>query len=230
MRALGSYVSGICILASLMFVGGAWTSPPKDSLIVVTIHSDHVNLDGAEAIAVAEGRPELRADAPAPQCSIPMITTECAPTVVAGGLEFPDPQPDEVQPDTRPRTAAVAVAPPAATVPVTPTPPVAALAPKNVEAWRGLVATHFPAGDVDRALRVIACESAGDPGAANPRSSARGLFQHLGRFWPERSAKAGVGGASILDPSANVAVAAWLVAEGGGWSHWNPSRHCWGGG
>ena len=33
---------------------------------------------------------------------------------------------------------------------------------------------------------------------------------------------------SITDPDANIAVAAWLVYEGGGWRHWSPSAHCWG--
>lgn len=95
-----------------------------------------------------------------------------------------------------------------------------------VERWRPLVEEHFAPPDVDLALRVIGCESDGIPTAKNPRSSASGLFQHLGRFWPERSAAAGWAGSSIFDPEANVAVAAWLRQDG--WHHWNPSRGCWG--
>lgn len=92
--------------------------------------------------------------------------------------------------------------------------------PAGVEQWRPLVATYFRSEDVDRALRIMACESGGNPNAANPRSSARGLFQHLGKYWTRRSAAAGWAGASILDPTANVAVAAWLRDQPGGFSHW----------
>lgn len=97
----------------------------------------------------------------------------------------------------------------------------------GVEQWRPLVERHFRAEDVDLALRIILCESNGNPRAANPTSTARGLFQHLGSMWAARAASAGRPGADIFDPDDNVAVAAWLVYHGGGWSHWNPSRHCW---
>jgi hypothetical protein len=96
----------------------------------------------------------------------------------------------------------------------------------NVEQWRYLVAAYFPADQVNLALRVMVCESGGNPTAKNPGSSASGLFQHLGKYWTKRSAAAGFAGASIFDPTANVAVAAWLAAQG--WSHWNASRACWG--
>lgn len=90
----------------------------------------------------------------------------------------------------------------------------------GVERWRPLVELYFRSGDVNWALRIMRCESHGDPYAKNPRSSARGLFQHLKRYWPKRSHKAGFAGADIFDPEANVAVAAWLLYEGGGKSHW----------
>ena len=90
----------------------------------------------------------------------------------------------------------------------------------GVEQWRPLVAAYFRPGDVDRALRIMRCESGGNPNAKNPRSSASGLFQHLGKYWATRSAAAGYGGVSIFDPTANVAVAAWLRDQAGGWSHW----------
>ncbi len=78
---------------------------------------------------------------------------------------------------------------------------------------------YFAADQVERALRVMACESGGLPTAKNPGSSASGLFQHLGRYWTARSQRAGWAGASIFDPEANIAVAAWLQRTGG-WSHW----------
>jgi hypothetical protein len=91
---------------------------------------------------------------------------------------------------------------------------------RSVEDWRPLVAHFFKAEHVDRALRIIRCESKGDPGARNPRTSASGLFQHLRRYWPMRAGAAGYPGASVFDPVANVAASAYLVYEGGGWSHW----------
>lgn len=98
----------------------------------------------------------------------------------------------------------------------------------SADDWRPLVSRYFEQDDVARALAVIRCESGGASEAKNPSSSASGLFQHLGSYWDRRTVKAGWDGADIFDPVANVAVAAWLVYEGGGWSHWNPSRHCWG--
>jgi hypothetical protein len=98
----------------------------------------------------------------------------------------------------------------------------------TVEQWRPLVEKYFRPDDVPWAMRVMACESGGNPYAKNPTSSASGLFQHLARLWDGRSSAAGWGGADIFDGEANIAVAAWLVYEGGGKGHWNASRHCWG--
>lgn len=89
----------------------------------------------------------------------------------------------------------------------------------DVERWRPVVDTYFPEDRVDWALRIMECESRGDPNAKNPNSSASGLFQHLARLWPERAAAAGWADADVFDPFANIAVAAWLL-ENGGTSHW----------
>ncbi len=86
-------------------------------------------------------------------------------------------------------------------------------------AWRPLVAGYFPASEVDYALAVVWCESSGNPTAYNTSSGASGLFQHLPKYWASRSSKAGVPGADIMDPTANVLVAAWLVRTDG-WHHW----------
>jgi hypothetical protein len=99
--------------------------------------------------------------------------------------------------------------------------------PIGAEAWRSLASAYFGPDDVERALVVIACESNGDPDAKNPHSTASGLFQHLTRYWPQRAEAAGFAGASVFDPEANVAVAAWLVYSGGGWNHWAASAGCW---
>lgn len=90
------------------------------------------------------------------------------------------------------------------------------LPPVQVEA---LIRTYFQPADVEWALRVSFCESGWDASAKNPTSSASGLFQHLARFWDDRSARAGWAGASIWDAEANTAVAAWLFVTGGP-SHW----------
>lgn len=68
----------------------------------------------------------------------------------------------------------------------------------NVEQWRGLVAA-YGGWDVDRMLRIMACESGGSPTAKNPRSSATGLFQIMASIWHD--------GRDLYDPGVNVDVA-----------------------
>lgn len=95
----------------------------------------------------------------------------------------------------------------------------------RVEQWRTLVDDHFLPEDVETALGIIACESAGDPTAKNTRSSATGLWQHLAKYWKKRSRRAGIPGASIFDPEASTIVAAWLVYRTGqSWRHWSCYR------
>lgn len=88
---------------------------------------------------------------------------------------------------------------------------------------RALVIEYFPAWAVESAMRVIGCETGYtyDPWSKNKYSGASGLFQHMPRYWSERSAKAGWGGWSIFNPEANVAVAAWLWGQTGTWQHWS---------
>lgn len=88
-----------------------------------------------------------------------------------------------------------------------------------VARWRPLVEKHFPEGMVAKALRVIYCESRGNPDAVNDSSGASGLFQHMPQFWPQRSQAAGFAGASVFDPEANIATAAFLATRDG-WRHW----------
>jgi len=82
--------------------------------------------------------------------------------------------------------------------------------PPAVEQWRSLVQQHFPASRVEEALRIMDCESNGDPNAYNPYSGASGLFQFLPSTWASTAPKAGYAGASVFDPEANTASAAWL--------------------
>lgn len=104
---------------------------------------------------------------------------------------------------------------PAPVVRTVPRPPPAP--PVSVESWRPLVAAHFQPEHVDAALRVMACESGGNPNAANPTSTARGLFQFLRGWW---SGAWGYPAFDPYDPAANVIAAAWLSKGGSDWSHW----------
>jgi hypothetical protein len=97
----------------------------------------------------------------------------------------------------------------------------------GVEPWRSLVQQYFPADSVEQALRVMRCESGGNPDAVHPESDATGLFQFLVGTWAFSSVQAGFGGSSRFDAEANVAAAAWLVGysirtehPGGAWGHW----------
>lgn len=82
---------------------------------------------------------------------------------------------------------------------------------------RALVSLYFTEEDVNRAVRVAWCESRFDPEAVDLKTGATGLFKHLPRYWPERTANAGFPGADPTDPEASIAAAAWEVYEGGGW-------------
>jgi hypothetical protein len=133
----------------------------------------------------------------------------------------------EVAPDTSTTTTtapASGTAPPATTVTTTqPTTPTTTNGggggggggpwdhPGSVEQWRSLVSQFFPANRVEEALRIIDCESNGNASAVNPYSGAAGLFQFLPSTWATTAPSAGYGGASALDPEANIASAAWLA-------------------
>ena len=105
-----------------------------------------------------------------------------------------------------------------------------------------LVNWFFPKwSDRQDFLLIAFCESSAKPtdkysNAVNKSSGAAGWFQHLPRFWEARTKKSEVfDGFHILDPIANVGMAAWLYFNmdsndrWGGKSHWYPSRRCWGG-
>ncbi len=85
----------------------------------------------------------------------------------------------------------------------------------RVERWRSLVSAYF-GPYTNEALRVIACESGGDPNAHNP-SGASGLFQVM-PFWQAKF------GGSLFDPHNNVRIAKILFNDGDRqgwrWKHW----------
>lgn len=114
---------------------------------------------------------------------------------------------------TRPGTTPTTSRPPTTSTttpgPTTPTTP--PTFPPQIEQWRSLVAAHFPAHRVNEALRIMRCESNGDPNAYNPYSGASGLFQFIPSTWASTAPKAGFPGASPFDPVANTVSAAWLA-------------------
>jgi hypothetical protein len=96
-----------------------------------------------------------------------------------------------------------------------------------VARWRPLVA-EYP-WDVETALRIISCESEGDPDAVNPWSGAAGLFQAMPE-WGRLTWRL-FGSRNLLDPVVNTALAFLLWEDSGGrfsW-HWGASVACWSG-
>ena len=99
---------------------------------------------------------------------------------------------------------------------------------------RELIQAYLKPEDHAWAEEVAFCESSAQPGdvfsfAVNRSSRAAGWFQHLPKFWEERTEAAGIAGASIADPVAQVQVAAYLLYEtSGGRYHWVQSKGCWG--
>lgn len=93
----------------------------------------------------------------------------------------------------------------------------------NASGWlseiqvRALVSQYFEPEDVTRAVRIAWCESRFDPDSVNLRTGGVGLFQHLPRYWADRSDAAGFDGYPATDPEASVAAAAWEVYNGAGW-------------
>ena len=88
----------------------------------------------------------------------------------------------------------------------------------TVEQWRPLVAAYFPPEAVDTALRIIDCESGGNPDADNPYSTAAGLWQFVALWWEGRW--------DPYDPEVATQKAAERFAASG-WRDWYASRGCW---
>lgn len=83
------------------------------------------------------------------------------------------------------------------------------------DSWEGLVRAHFPESELATALRVIECESHGNPNARNPSSGASGLFQVM-PFWADHF---GVSRESLFAAEVNVAIARKVWDEQG-WGAW----------
>lgn len=83
----------------------------------------------------------------------------------------------------------------------------------DVERWRPLVASIFPAWAVSSALAIIQCESEGNPNATGAQGE-RGLFQIHPRWHPD----------STYDPEGNVRAAYRISGGGTDWGAWS-CRH-----
>ena len=221
MRRWRSSFSSLTILGMLFWLGTAMApsvTSVDPSTKAKTVKSGAVAAVTVAAVSPADDDPLL-----------PWPSNYCP-----GECPEPPPEPsletDEWRPEVQVTTTTVAApapAPPAPPAPPKALSPAPAPAPRPVEEWRSLVSAYFAPGDVDLALRIISCESGGDPNAQNRSSGAAGLFQHIPRYWEARVASAGMPGASIFDPIANVAASAYL-AYADGWGHWAASAGCWG--
>jgi len=85
----------------------------------------------------------------------------------------------------------------------------------GVEQWRPLVAKYFPANQVDNALKIMACESRGNPNAVS-RTNDHGLMQiHKGLA---------IHGQKIYDPEFNIQLAYNNYYKTRGWQPWTCRR------
>jgi hypothetical protein len=93
-----------------------------------------------------------------------------------------------------------------------------------------LITEYFLPQDRALAHMIAFCESSGQTHHVGSDvvsdALAVGWFQHLARYWAERSENAGWGDYHPFHGRANVAVAAWLYYSSGV-HHWNPSKPCW---
>ncbi len=86
---------------------------------------------------------------------------------------------------------------------------------EDVEKWRPLVEKYFPENQVDNALKIMACESKGNPNAIS-RTNDHGLMQiHKGLQ---------IYGTRIYDPEFNIQIAYNNYYSKRGWQPWSCKR------
>jgi soluble lytic murein transglycosylase-like protein len=73
--------------------------------------------------------------------------------------------------------------------------------------------------NADKALSVAHRESLFDPHAYNASSCAKGIYQHLCRYWPERADDYGFKGRRAFNARANIIVTMKMVRRDG-WAAW----------
>jgi hypothetical protein len=80
-------------------------------------------------------------------------------------------------------------------------------------------AAHRYGVNADRAIAIAHRESRFRPHAYNSWSCAKGIFQHLCRYWPGRAYNYGFAGFSAFNARANIIVSMRMVRRYG-WSPW----------
>ena len=98
-----------------------------------------------------------------------------------------------------------------------------------VQDWRPLIEKYFKPEHVDKAMRIIFCESSGRSSAVGVNKNGTrdvGLWQFNDDTWAWLKPKLKIKN-NRYDPETSTAVASWLVYNDG-WYHWNSSKHCWG--
>jgi soluble lytic murein transglycosylase-like protein len=73
--------------------------------------------------------------------------------------------------------------------------------------------------NADKALRIAHRESLFHPHAYNSSSCAKGIYQHLCRYWPDRAYDFGFRGKSAFNARANIIVTMKMVRRYG-WAPW----------
>jgi len=79
--------------------------------------------------------------------------------------------------------------------------------------------------DKEIVIRIIQCESGGNPNAKNPNSTARGLMQVIKSSEEFCERELGME-LDMYDPDDNLLCGECLMANGG-LAHWEESRYCW---
>lgn len=99
----------------------------------------------------------------------------------------------------------------------------------SVTNWRPLIEKYFKPEDVEKAMRIVFCESSGRSYAVGNNTNGTrdvGLWQFNDDTWAWLKPKLKIK-KDRYDAETSTAVASWLVYNDG-WYHWNSSKHCWG--
>ncbi|HTG47753.1 MAG TPA: hypothetical protein VK646_08880 [Actinomycetota bacterium] len=88
--------------------------------------------------------------------------------------------------------------------------------PREVKRLIGCVARFYGVG-AGTAIAIAYRESKFQPRAYNARSCAKGIYQHLCRYWPTRADDYGFAGWSAFNARANIFVTMRMVRQYGWW-------------
>mgnify|MGYP003151989357 CR=1 FL=1 len=91
---------------------------------------------------------------------------------------------------------------------------------QSVQNWRPLIENYFEESDVDKALRIVYCESRGKSTAVGRNTNGTtdvGLWQFNDDTWAWLKAKLKIT-STRFNPEVSTAVASWLVYNDG-WYH-----------